>query len=72
MISSIILSKYLRSGWCYLRLVVLLTEDLTDAVMASMPVSSVVDFMFGQTKNYKISIYCYSTKHTVFKSESRD
>jgi hypothetical protein len=44
--------------------------------MASMLTSSAVDrgvnFLSGQTKDYKIGICCFSAKHAVFRSKSKD
>ena len=45
-------------------------------VMVSMLVSSAVDcgfeFQSGQTKNYKIGICCFSTKHVALTNKSKD
>jgi len=45
-------------------------------VMASVPTSSVVDRGFepqsGQTKDYKIGICCFSTKHAALRRKSKD
>jgi hypothetical protein len=45
-------------------------------VMASVLISSAVDRGFepwsGQTKDYKISIYCFSAKHTALRRKSKD
>ena len=45
-------------------------------VMVSVLASSVVDRGFeprsGQTKDYKIGICCFSTKHTALRSRSKD
>jgi hypothetical protein len=45
-------------------------------VMASVLASSEVDRGFGQrsgkTKDYKIGICCFSTKHTVLRNKSKD
>jgi hypothetical protein len=44
--------------------------------MASVLASSEVDRGFGQrsgkTKDYKIGICCFSTKHTVLRNKSKD
>ena len=44
--------------------------------MVSVLASSVVDRGFeprsGQTKDYKIGICCFSTKHTALRSRSKD
>ena len=44
--------------------------------MVSMLVSSAVDcgfeFQSGQTKNYKIGICCFSTKHAALTNKSKD
>jgi len=40
-------------------------------VMVSMLTFSAID-CGGQTKNYKIGICCFSTKHTALRSKSRD
>jgi len=44
--------------------------------MVSVLASSVVDYGFqpwsGQTKNYKISICCFYTKHTALRCKSND
>jgi hypothetical protein len=41
--------------------------------MVSMLVSSVIDFRFqwGQIKDYKIGICCFSPKHAVVRSKSK-
>ena len=45
-------------------------------VMVSVLVSSAVDRGFkprlGQTKDYKIGIYCFSAKHTALRRKSKD
>ena len=45
-------------------------------VMVSMLASSAVDHLFksrsGQTKDYKISICCFSTKHAALRTKSKD
>ena len=45
-------------------------------LMVSMLASSAVDCGFnpwlGQTKDYKIGICCFSTKHTALMSKSKD
>ena len=44
--------------------------------MVSVLASSVVDrgfeSRFGQTKDYKIGIWCFSAKHTPLRSKSKD
>jgi hypothetical protein len=44
--------------------------------MVSVLASSVVDrrfeFRSGQTKDYKIDIYCFSAKHAALRRESKD
>ena len=42
------------------------------SVLASSEVDSVFGSWFGQRKNYKIGIYCFSTKHTALRSKSKD
>ena len=45
-------------------------------VMVSLLASSVVDCGFeprlGQTKDYKIGIYCFSAKHAAFRRKNKD
>jgi len=45
-------------------------------IMVSMLASSAVDRGFeprsGQTKDYKIGIWCFSAKHTAFRRKSKD
>jgi hypothetical protein len=45
-------------------------------VMVSMLASSAVDHLFksrsGQTKDYKISMCCFSTKHAALRTKSKD
>ena len=45
-------------------------------VMISMLASSAVDHLFksrsGQTKDYKISMCCFSTKHAALRTKSKD
>jgi hypothetical protein len=44
--------------------------------MVSMLASSVVDHVLepqsGQTKDYKIGIFCFSANHTALRSKSKD
>jgi hypothetical protein len=51
-------------------------ENRICGVMANVFVSSVVDRWFeprsGQTKDYKIGICCFPSKHTSFRSKSKD
>jgi len=52
------------------------TENCIGIVMVSMLSSSAVDRGIkprsGQTKNYKISIWCFSVKHTAISRKSKD
>ena len=55
----------------------ILTEgNRISGVLVSMLTSSVVDRGFeprlGQTKDYKIGICCFSTKHTALRRKSKD
>jgi len=47
-----------------------------DGVMVSVLASSAVDRGFqprsGQTTDYKIGIYCFSSKHTALRRKSKD
>ena len=47
-----------------------------DGVMVSVLASSAVDRGFeprsGQTKDYKIGIYCFSAKHPALRRKSKD
>ena len=51
-------------------------RDCICGVMVSVLASSGVDCGFepqsGQTKDYKISICCFSTKHAALRRESKD
>ena len=50
--------------------------DRIDGVMISVVTSSAGDRGFeprsDQTKDYKISIYCFSAKHTALRRKSKD
>jgi hypothetical protein len=50
--------------------------DLDQSHMLCMLALSVVDHGFepqsGKTKDYKIGICCFSAKHTVLRSKSKD
>jgi hypothetical protein len=52
------------------------TEFCIGDIMLSVLASSAVDRMFeppsGQTKDYKIGIYCFSTKHTALRRKIKD
>ena len=52
------------------------TLNRIGCVMVSVLASSVVDRGFeprsGQTKDYKIGIYCFSAKHAALRSKSKD
>ena len=54
----------------------LVCRILIGGVMVDMLVSQVVDRGFepryGQTKDYKIVIYCFSAKHTALRNRSND
>ena len=42
------------------------------SVLASSEVDSRFDPRFGQTKDYKIGICCYSAKHAALRRKSKD
>ena len=50
--------------------------DSIDVVMGRVLASSAIDSRFeprsGQTKDYKIGICCFSAKHAVLRSKSKD
>ena len=55
---------------------IIIQTNRIGSVMISVLASSVVDCEFepqtGQTKDYKISICCFSAKHTALRSKSKD
>ena len=55
---------------------IIIQTNRIGSVMISVLASSVVDCEFepqtGQTEDYKISICCYSAKHTALRSKSKD
>ena len=57
-------------------LFLLILVNRIGGVMVSMLASSAVDCVFepwsGQTKEYKIGICCFSTKHAAFRRKSKD
>ena len=57
-------------------LVVLTSQNHISGIMVSVLTSSAVDRGFesrsGQTKDYKIGICCFSTKHAVLRSQGKD
>jgi hypothetical protein len=59
------------SGWTYRYS----SLNHIDGVMVNVLASSVVDCGFepwlGQTKDYKIGIYCFSAKHTALRRKSK-
>ena len=61
--------------WQFTLSVCSLTKHIC-GVMVSMLALSAVDCVFeswsGQTKNYKIGICCFSTKHAAFRRKSKD
>ena len=58
------------------RVIPVCCENRFDGVMVSVLVSNAVDRGFeprsGQTKDYKIGIYCFSDKHTAVRRQSED
>ena len=42
------------------------------SVLASSAVDRVFEPRSGQTKDYKIGIYCFSAKHTALRRKSKD
>jgi hypothetical protein len=51
-------------------------DKRSNGVMVSVPASNAVgrelESRSGQTKDYKIGIYCISTKHAALRSKSKD
>ena len=59
-----------------MRLIIEQHKKYIGGVMVSVLASSVVDCGFkprsGQTKEYKIGIYCFSSTHSALKRKSKD
>ena len=53
-----------------------MTHNRIGGVMVSVLASSAIDRGFeplsGQTKNYEIGIYCFSTKHAALRRKRKD